>query len=83
MNFRANIASEHREVGSLAGARVMLVIVRYESFVKTKWSLMSQVANAYFDMSSDREKESSNCGYSGCDISSIGRRSSMERKEGR
>jgi len=82
VNFRSNIASEHREVGSLAGARVMLVTVRYESF-ETKWSLMSQVANAYFDMSSDREKESSNCGYSGCDISSIGRRSSMERKEGR
>ncbi len=83
MNFYTNITSEHYEVGSLAGACVILVTVRYESFVKTKWSLISQVVNAYFDMSSDQEKESSNCGYSGCDISSIGRRSSMERKEGR
>ncbi len=40
-------------MGSLAGARVILVIVRYKSFIKTKWSLINQVANAYFDISSN------------------------------
>jgi hypothetical protein len=33
-------------------------------------------------MSSDLEKESSNCGYGGCGISSIGRCLSMKRREG-